>query len=176
MRFSIEEPIRLLRKLHGLNPKAKTHFVVRLLGDQMEMAPACVSKEGKDPNEKEIHGDTKEALLRLAETLAFYSPIPCEVELVTTRKVVNGSGTERKKIGLKAKSPRWQSEDFLAALPFLAPDNVEWKLDVRFDTPAPHLDTLWAPNLEVRRLLQRQPTIAKSLRTLKQGDLVIAIR
>ena len=96
--------------------------------------------------------------------------------LVTTRKVVNGSGTERKKIGLKAKSPRWQSEDFLAALPFLAPDNVEWKLDVRFDTPAPHLDTLWAPNLEVRRLLQRQPTIAKSLRTLKQGDLVIAIR
>ena len=75
MRFSIEEPIRLLRKLHGLNPKAKTHFVVRLLGDQMEMAPACVSKEGKDPNEKEIHGDTKEALLRLAETLAFYNPI-----------------------------------------------------------------------------------------------------
>jgi hypothetical protein len=112
----------------------------------------------------------------LAETLAFYKPIPYEVELVTTRKVASGSGTERKKIELKVKSPRWQAGDSLAALPFLVPDNVEWKLDVRFDTPAPHLDTLWAPNLEVRRLLQQQPTIAKSLRTLKQGDLVITIR
>lgn len=165
-----------MRKLHGLNPKAKTHFVVRLLGDQMEMAPASVSKEGKNPNEKEIHGDTKEALLRLTETLAFYSPLPYEVELVTTRKVSNGSGAEKKKIGLKARSPRWPSEDCLAALPFLAPDNVEWKLDVRFDTPAPHLDTLWAPNSEVRRLLQQQPTISKSLRTLKQGDFVITVR
>jgi hypothetical protein len=176
MRFSINDPIRLLRKLHGLNPKAKTHFVVRIISDQMEMAPPFVSKEGKDPNEKEIHGDTKEALLRLAETLAFYSLLPYEVELVTTRKVSNGSGTERKKIELKVRSQSWQAEDFLAALSFLAPDNVEWKLDVRFDTPQPLLDTLWAPNPEVRRLLQQHPAISRSLRTLKQGNLVITIR
>jgi hypothetical protein len=98
------------------------------------------------------------------------------VELVTTRKVSNGSGTERKKIELKVRSQSWQAEDFLAALSFLAPDNVEWKLDVRFDTPQPLFDTLWAPNPEVRRLLQQHPAISRSLRTLKQGDLVITVR
>ncbi len=175
MNFSIEEPVRLLRKLHSINPKAKTHFIVRLPGDQMEIPPACAT-QGRKPNELEIHGEGKEALDNLAQTLDFYSKTPCEVEMVTDNAVVVDNGQRgKKKIKLELPTAVCQPNGALASLPFLAPDNLQWRLEVRFRAPNVQPDNLWISTNEVRRLIRSQPAVSESLRTLRQGNLEVEV-
>ena len=175
MNFSIEEPVRLLRKLHSINPKAKTHFIVRLPGDQMEIPPACAT-QGRKPNELEIHGEGKEALDNLAQTLDFYSKTPCEVELVTDNAVVVDNGQRgKKKIKLELPTAVCQPNGTLASLPFLAPDNLQWRLEVRFRAPDVQPDNLWISTNEVRRLIRSQPAVSESLRPLRQGNLEVEV-
>jgi hypothetical protein len=176
MKFSVDDPVRLLRKLHGINPKADTHFVVRLPGEQMEIAPPCVTRS-RVPNELEIHGNTKEALERLSQTLQFYKSLQCEVEMVTSHRVSDGAGSKKKKrIKLNLNNKACTTSDLLVALPFLSPDNILWRIEVRFESPNARPDSLWTTNKEVQRLLRAQPAVAENLSALKQGDLEVALR
>lgn len=162
--LNLDDPIRLLKAAHGLNPKAKIHFVIRQAGDQMEIVPASVSKAGRNPDEMEIHGESTDDFKRLLTTMAFYQAAPVELSLLTNRRVTTETGLSRAAIKLPTSEVPWQTDNLKAVLPFITPETVEWSIKVYVGEPgSPEIASIWVTSTEARKLLTAHPSSAKNL-------------
>ena len=180
MKFSVDEPLRLIRKLHGLNPKTKTFFRITLKSEQIEFLPPG-AKPGKEANTFLIEGEGKEAINQLINILKYQSDVRVKIELISTNRIGN---LGHKTIVLTEDSTLWpkpvtQATDvtsgFKCLLPFMAPVNISWKVAVHFGGQAQHSDYLWLSAEEMRRILQNQPRVAYNIETLRQDNLLISL-
>lgn len=182
MKYSVNEVLKLLRRLHGINPKAKTLFKVTLESNQIEFKPTGV-KEGKEPNSYIVDGEDNAALIQLIDLLKYQSNSDVKVEMVTTNRLQSGEERGRKAITLPAATRIWPTiswENWLGAvrsvLPFFCPEDVVWRINVHFDGKAQHYDHVLISNSEMCRLLSNQPKVAFSIISLKQGDLTVSLQ
>lgn len=183
MKYSVNEVLKLLRRLHGINPKAKTYFKVTLESDQMEFLPGI--KEGKEKNTYLIEGDNNDTLIQLINLLKYQSNSNIKVELITTHILHGAYGGElrgRKCIKLPAATRVWPNivwDNWLSAarsvLPFFCPDDVIWKVNVHFDGKVQHFDYILVSNTEMCRLLNNQAKVSFSIDSLRQGDLTVSL-
>jgi hypothetical protein len=181
MRFSIEDPIPLLRRLYGLNPKAKTRFLLKVVGDQMEILPPSVSRGKKDPNQGEFQGETKQDLEKLLDAMDFYGAVPHQIHMVTNHKVAAKDGRARKSILLNSSgcAPK-DLKSIGNRLPFLCPADVEWQLEVAIEPTEKsggaetYRDSIWISNTEICRLIRAKASVAQRVKALRKGTLSLA--
>lgn len=149
--FSVADPIRLIRKIHGLNPKTRTRFELMIVG------VGCLRIKGDD-------------LSPLAELLQTHGPNIVCLRLATCRQVRVSGQNRRWKVVLPSERT-WGTYSLASYLPFLCPGSVEWQVAVQFPETEAARFSFWISTEDLRQLLEKDLRIARHVLALRHPNI-----